>query len=389
MTHPAAAAEVAHDLHVGEVTSQAEVHGTPGRRDRGGSGPAQPPVWEQRERHASWPRRARARASAHRGEGLRWLTARLRLGGAGVHGRRQPASRTLPATWCGSTSTRTIAGLRTCARTSSPAPREQPTNDVVEYLDGSALDFGKRLRCRSGPPGNERIVFTGLVSALEVSFTEGDVPVVAVLAEDDLMKLRLTQRSAPPTPMHGRRHRPAHARRHGLKADVDADGPTYDVVQQFNQSDLAFLRERARRIQAELWATEGSLHLATRDRRPGTSVTLTRGSDLIVGVGAGPTSPQQCTAVQVSGYDAAARARIDAEAPAHDRRSRDLGRAHRTADSAAAFGALPGRRVRDVPVVESEARAVARAEMLRRCRRFVQVRGTTTGHPGDWSSAAG
>ena len=89
-------------------------------------------------------------------------------------------------------------------------------------------------------------------------------------------------------------------------AQLDADGPTHDVVQQFNQSDLAFLRERARRIQAELWATEGSLHLATRDRRPGTSVTMTRGSDLI-SVSAKADLAEQCTAVRVSGYDASAR----------------------------------------------------------------------------------
>ena len=39
-------------LHVGEVTSEVEVHGTPGA---GGaptaSGSASPPIWEQRERH--------------------------------------------------------------------------------------------------------------------------------------------------------------------------------------------------------------------------------------------------------------------------------------------------------------------------------------------------
>jgi phage protein D len=46
-----------------------------------------------------------------------------------------------------------------------------------------------------------------------------------------------------------------------------------------------------------------------------------------------------------------------------------------------AFGDLPGRRIRDVPVAEAEARALARAEMLRRSRGFVQVRGTTAGSP--------
>src|SRR5262249_50090292 len=79
----------------------------------------------------------------------------------------------------------TTEGLRTfTAQFLGSAPRDQPSNDVVEYLDGALLDFGKRLEVSLGPPGNEKIVFTGVVSALEVNFTEGDVPVVVVSAED-------------------------------------------------------------------------------------------------------------------------------------------------------------------------------------------------------------
>lgn len=74
----------------------------------------------------------------------------------------------------------TTEGLRTfTAQFLGSAPRDQASNDVVEYLDGTLLDFGKRMEVSLGPPGNERIVFAGVVSALEVSFAEGDVPVVA------------------------------------------------------------------------------------------------------------------------------------------------------------------------------------------------------------------
>ena len=98
-----------------------------------------------------------------------------------------------------------------------------------------------------GPPGNERIVFTGAVSALEAGFSEGDVPHVSVLAEDDLMRLRMTQHSATYRNMSDADVARAVAGRHGLTPRLDAAGPTYDVVQQVNQSDLAFLRERAGR----------------------------------------------------------------------------------------------------------------------------------------------
>ena len=275
----------------------------------------------------------------------------------------------------------TVEGLRTLtAHLLGSAPRDRPSTDVAEYLDGLLLDFGKRIEVSLGPPGNERIVFTGAVSALEVGFVEGDVPVVVVAAEDELMRLRLTQRSATYTRMSDADIAQDVAARHGLRAEVDLDGPTYDVVQQVNQSDLAFLRSRARRLQADLWALGGRLHLATRDRRTGTAVTMTRGSDLIE-VTARADVAEQATAVRVSGYDAAARAAIDAEAPGSTVDTEIVGGRTGPQTLRRAFGELPGRRVRDVPVLESDARAVARAEMLRRSRRFVRAHGVTTGTP--------
>lgn len=275
-----------------------------------------------------------------------------------------------------------VAGLRTLsAHFLASAPRTKSSNDVVEYLDGSTLDFGKRLQVSLGPPGNERTVFTGMVSALEVRFTEGDVPTVILLAEDDLMRLRFSQRSATYTSCTDADVAGKVARRHGLKADIAADGPTYDVVQQVNQSDLAFLRERARRLQAELWAGDGVVHLATRDRRPGTRITLTRGTSDLIDVAVRADLAHQCSAVHVSGYDARRRAAIDAEAPASTVDAETSGGRTGPQTLRKAFGDLPGRRIRDVPVVESEARALARAEMLRRSRGFVEVRGTTPGSP--------
>jgi phage protein D len=251
---------------------------------------------------------------------------------------------------------------------------------VVEYLDGKTLDFGKRLQVSLGPPGTEKIVFTGVISALEADFSEGDAPTIVVYAEDELMRLRLTQRSATYLKVTDADLLRTIASKHGLSAKPDVDGPTYDVVQQFNQSDLAFLRERARRIQAELWADDGALRLTTRDRRPGTTATLTRGGDLISLVARTDLS-EQCTAVRAAGYDALSRESIDAEAPASTVNAEISGGRTGPQTLQRAFGDLPGRLIRDVPVAESEARAYARAEMLGRSRRFVRVRGVTSGTP--------
>src|SRR5215510_2846870 len=183
------------------------------------------------------------------------------------------------------------------------------------YLDGSIIDFGKKLSVVIGAAPAAYTVFTGRISAIEAIFREGGESEVVIFAEDELMKLRMTRRMKTYENVSDADIAAAIAGEHGLTPEVDADGPVYDLVQQWNQSDLAFLRERARRIQAEIWAEDGSLHLATRDRRRGTSVTMTRGSDLIT-VSAKADLAEQCTTVRVSGYDAAARASIDAEAPA-------------------------------------------------------------------------
>jgi phage protein D len=273
----------------------------------------------------------------------------------------------------------TTEGLRTLQlHLAGSTSRDQPTTDVVEYLDGKVLDFGKRIEISVGPPGDEKVVFVGVMSALEVGFEEGDVPHVTARAEDELMKLRMTQRSATYEKMSDADVATAIAGKHGLTPDVAATGPTYDVVQQFNQSDLAFLRARARLIEAELWALDGTLHFATRDQRKGTAVTLTRGSNLLA-VSARADLAHQVSAVHVSGYDASARAKIEAEAPASTIQGEITGGRTGPQTLSRAFGDLPGRRVRDVPLVTEEATAFAKAEMLRRSRRFVTVDGTTSG----------
>ncbi len=106
---------------------------------------------------------------------------------------RHPCSRSTdaraassPATCCGSRSTRTRrVSSASSARFIAAGGDADPAAGRVLYLDGGVLDFGTPLEVSLGPPGTERIVFTGLVSALEVDFEEAGTPDVGVFAEDD------------------------------------------------------------------------------------------------------------------------------------------------------------------------------------------------------------
>jgi phage protein D len=274
-----------------------------------------------------------------------------------------------------------LGGLRTLAlRVVATAPRQYEAGDVAEWLDGQVLDFGKELTVSVGPPGSEYEVFSGRVSALEAAFDEGDVPHVAVLAEDRLMSLRMTQRSRAYRDMGDGDMARQIAGDHGLTPDIKVNGPTYTAVQQANESDLAFLRRRLALVAAELWCTGTILHASTRDNRVGPTVTLTQGSNLL-SASVRADLAHQASEVRVSGYDAARRAAIDGTAGAGTVQSEVSGGSTGPQTLSRAIGALPGRASRLTPLNDAEATAWAKAEMLRRSRSFVCITGVTSGTP--------
>jgi phage protein D len=272
-------------------------------------------------------------------------------------------------------------GLRSLsARFLAIGPAQGAEQEQLQYLDGRVLDFGKRLRVSLGPPEAERVVFTGTVSALEADFREAEAPVVRVMAEDALMKLRMTHRMKAYENVTDADIAQAVASEHGLQADAAADGPTYDVVHQWNQSDLAFLRQRARLVQAEIWVADDTLNFKTRPNRRGTEVTLVQGNHLLAVQLRADLAHQRST-VKVSGYDAQQRAVIEEEAGADAVEAEISGGRTGVALVSQALGERVTYRVREAPLNSGEASSWARAEMLRRGRRFVTVAGTTRGTP--------
>jgi len=257
-------------------------------------------------------------------------------------------------------------------------PSGSSTVEAQLHLDGSDLDFGKGLEVSIGAPGEERIVFTGLISGIELEHTEGDEPVVTAFAEDALMKLRMTRRLKTYEEMSDADIAQAIASEHGLGAEADADGPTYDRVQQWNQSDLAFLRERATLIQAELFVEDDTLKFKSRPGRSGTRLTLVQGGDLI-SVRFRADLAHQRTKVKVSGYDASSRDQIEEEAGGDAIQAETSGGRTGPDVLQQALGERVSHRVREVPLEGGEATAYARAEMLRRARSFVTVAGVTSG----------
>ena len=248
------------------------------------------------------------------------------------------------------------------------------------HLDGGDVDLGRRLQVSIGRDGGQRHVFDGTVSALEAMFLDGEPPAVVVHAEDALMRLRMTRRTRTYTEVTDAEVAARIARDHGLQADTAAEGPRYDVVQQLNQSDLAFLRERARLIRAELWCTERTLHFRARPDRAGTELTLVQGTHL-VSVRVCADLAHQRGSVLVGGYDAQGRRPIGEKAGPEVLDAEVTGGRTGLRLVGDALGTSASLRVREAALTTAEARSWARAETLRRGRRFVTASGETRGTP--------
>src|SRR5215831_21174567 len=90
---------------------------------------------------------------------------------------------------------------------------------------------------------------------MEARFPAKSPPELVVLAEDALQDLRMTRRTRTFVDQSDADVFNKIADDHKMGKSVQLSGGTHKVLAQVNQSDLAFLRERARAIEAELWVT--------------------------------------------------------------------------------------------------------------------------------------
>jgi uncharacterized protein involved in type VI secretion and phage assembly len=120
------------------------------------------------------------------------------------------------------------------------------------FFDRRRLDFGNDLEVTV----SDKSLFKGRITALEAGFPEGSPPVLTALAEDRLQDLRMTRRTRTFADMSDADVIGQIASDHGLSPSVNASGPTHKVLAQVAQSDLAFVRARARALGVEVWVDD-------------------------------------------------------------------------------------------------------------------------------------
>jgi uncharacterized protein len=148
---------------------------------------------------------------------------------------------------------------------------------------------------------------------------------------------------------------------------------------QLNQSDLAFLRERLAAIDAEMWIDNRTLYAQARARRDAGPVSLTYGQDLLEFSVLADLAHQR-SSVRVTGWSVADKAAIDVQADEGAITSELAGGRSGSAVLAQSLEQHKEGVVRDVPLAQPEAKAMAEARYRARARGFVRGSGVVDGN---------
>lgn len=247
------------------------------------------------------------------------------------------------------------------------------------YFDRGVLDFGKPLAVAIGDGDARAPVFEGRITALEGRYPRQRPPELTVLAEDRCQDLRMVRRTRTFEDVSDRDVFSEIAGEHGLTPELDLDGPTHRTLAQVNQSDLAFLRDRARAIDAEVWVEGSKLFAQARARRTAAAkVTLSYGQGLRE-LDACADLAHQRSRLAIGGWDVAAKEAIDEEADDSALSAEINGGLSGARVLADALGERVERIVHEVPLTSDEARALAEARYRELSRRFLRAEGVSEG----------
>jgi phage protein D len=125
-----------------------------------------------------------------------------------------------------------------------------------ELQENADFDIGKEIEISIGYIEFEKI-FEGEIIRVDYNFARGHAPTVELVCFDKLFKLSRMKHSRPFVKMKDSDIAQKMAGEAGLQASVDATSTKHEYIFQNNESNLDFLRRRARRLGYEVAIEEG------------------------------------------------------------------------------------------------------------------------------------
>ena len=265
--------------------------------------------------------------------------------------------------------TEDASGLYRCEATFGNWGANDASPDYL-YFDRRKLDFGKGLKIKY----DGATLFDGRVMALEGQFSDRGPRNIAVLAEDRFQDLRMTRRTRTFNDTSDADVFSRIANDHGLTPNVDVSGPTHKVLAQVNQSDLAFMRERARTLDAEIWVDGGRLFVKSHASRDAGTRKMAYGGELHEFSVIADLAHQR-TSVFVNGWDVAGKTGLQYEATDSVVGNELNGGLSGASILQKAFGQRREAIAHTVPLTAQEAQTEAESYFKQMARRFVVGRG--------------
>lgn len=257
------------------------------------------------------------------------------------------------------------------------------SGNKLDYLlfDGSILDFGKTFSVEFRNAGGSAVLFAGRIMAMEGGYSATRPPELTVLAEDRFQDLRMERRTRSFENVTDGDVFQRIASQQGMTTQIDLEStPQYRTLAQVNQSDLAFLRERAVAVDAQLWIEDKTLHVQSRTRRKSSEVTLELQGNLLEFQVTADLAHQR-SSVKVCGWDIGAKQAIEVQATESSLGEEKTGLRTGSSILGQALAERHERIALSVPLSRDEADAMAKARYRERARRFVTGTGLALGEP--------
>ncbi len=246
------------------------------------------------------------------------------------------------------------------------------------YFGREIFDFGHAISIEIGDGDAAAQIFTGVITGIEGRYTQNRPPEILILAEDRLQDLRMVRRTRTFEDVTVNDVIGDIAGEHGLQTQIDLESPTYRVLAQMNQSDLAFIRERAREVDAEVWIEDHTLHAQARSRRQTNELSL-RFRQRLREFSVLADLAHQRTHLAVSGWDVSAKEALETEVSTAAIQAELNAGTSGSQILESNFGQRRETVVHLAPASAEEARTLAEAYYRKAARRFVSGRGVAEG----------
>ena len=256
-------------------------------------------------------------------------------------------------------------------------------DEELEWIERGPFELGApvEIGAVAKEEGQEETLMIGEITALEPDFAEGTQAMLTVRGYDRSHRLHRGTHSRAFTKMTDSEIATKIAREVDLRPDVDSTSQRYDHVLQDNQTHMAFLHSRAKRIGYQVYARDRTLYFKKPGSDPGGAPLELEWGDQLKVFRPRLTLAKQIDEMVVKGWDPKTKSKVTGSAT-RSQAAPQIGETRSGADlAAAAFGS--GKQiVANQPVTsQAEADTLAQALYDEASGSFIEAEGRCFGVP--------